>query len=195
MACIPKDEINRKMFHLLSLIYIYSYWYIPKIIVIYGLLITIIVVIFFEYFRFKNYKFKIFFENNFKSFCRPEETKKISGLIGTLLGALFTILIFNNKRMVFASFLYFAFGDLIAAIIGKGFGKNKFFSKKKTVEGSLSCLTVCFIIGIFIFNDWKFALFGAIVATFIEAIPWKINDNFWMQIINAWFLSFLSTIM
>ena len=193
MVRIPKDEIKRKMFHLLSLIYIFGYWYISKVFVVCGLLIAIIFVIFFEYFRFKNRKFNNFFKNNFKGFYRPEEADKISGLIWTLSGALITILIFRNKYMVFASFLYFAFGDSSAALVGRVFGKNKTFAGK-SLEGSLVCLTVCFIIGVFIF-DLKFALLGAIVATIVEAIPWKINDNFWMQIINAGFLSFLSNLM
>ncbi|MDR1401262.1 MAG: hypothetical protein LBI98_03040 [Endomicrobium sp.] len=193
MPDIPKDEIKRKIFHLLSLVYIFGYWYIPKIMIILGLSIAIVVVIFFEYFRFKNRRFNNFFKNNFKGFYRPEEADRISGLLGTLSGALLTILMFHNKHMVFVSFLYFTFGDSSAALVGKVFGKNKFFTGK-SLEGSLVCFMVCFIIGVFIF-DWKFAFLGAVVATIVEAIPWKINDNFWMQIINAGFLSFLSNLM
>jgi len=193
MAGIPKDEIKRKIFHLLSLIYIIGYWYISKVVIICGLLSAIVMVVFFEYFRFKNLKFNNFFKDNFKGFYRPEEADGISGLIGTLSGALLTVLMFHNKYMVFASFLYFAFGDSSAALIGKVFGKNKIFAGK-SLEGSLMCLIVCFVVGVFIFN-WKFALIGAVVATIVEMIPWKINDNFWMQIINAGFLSFLSKIM
>ncbi|MDR1511676.1 MAG: hypothetical protein LBS15_02770 [Endomicrobium sp.] len=193
MVGIPKDEIKRKMVHLLSLIYVLSYWYVSKVVVVCELFIAIIVVVFFEYLRFKNHRFNNFFKNNFKGFYRPEEANRISGLIGTLVGALLTILMFHNKYMVFTSFLYFAFGDSSAALIGRALGKNKTFAGK-SLKGSLACFIVCFIIGIFIFN-WKFALIGAVVSTIVEAIPWKMNDNFWMQIINAGFLSFLSKIM
>jgi len=193
MVSIPKDEIKRKIFHLLSLIYIFGYWYLPKSVVVCGLAAAISIVILFEYLRFKNPGLNNFFKNNFKGFYRQEETVRISGLVGTLSGALLAILLFHNRCMVFASFLYFAFGDSAAALAGKIFGRNKIFAEK-TLEGSLACLLVCFIAGNFIFN-WKFALLGAVGATIVEAVPWKINDNFWMQIINAGFLSFLSSVM
>ncbi|MDR1720956.1 MAG: hypothetical protein LBR09_00970 [Endomicrobium sp.] len=193
MVNFPEDEVKRKIFHLFSLIYIFGYWYLSKTTVIYGLVTAMCVVIFFEYLRFKNTRFNDFFKRNFKGFYRSEEAGKMSGLIATLSGALLAILVFHNKYMVFVSFLYFAFGDSAAALVGKAFGRHKIF-RGKSLEGSLACLLVCFISGIFIFN-WEFALIGAVVATIVEAVPWKIGDNFWMQIINAGFLSFLSGII
>jgi dolichol kinase len=111
MAVIPKDELKRKGFHLLSLIYVFGYWYLDKTIVILGLSAAIVVVGALEFLRFNVPKINDFFCNNFKGFYRPDEAKKVSGLLGTLLGALITILLFSNKYMVFASFLYLSFGD------------------------------------------------------------------------------------
>ncbi|MDR1928814.1 MAG: hypothetical protein LBQ07_01895 [Endomicrobium sp.] len=190
-----KNEIKRKLIHLLSLIYVFGYWYFPKYIVVYVLIITIIVVAIGEYMRFKVPNFNIFFKNNFKGFYRTTEINKISGLIWTLLGALFTILIFHNKSIVFVSFLYFTFGDAAAALAGKFYGKHKIYLiTNKTFEGSLACFITCFISGLTIFN-YKFAIIGAIIAMVIEAIPWEPNDNFWIQTINAWLLTSLSNIM
>ncbi|GHT17862.1 dolichol kinase [Endomicrobiia bacterium] len=187
-----RDEIKRKGFHLLSLIYVFGYWYLPKTAVICGLVIAIVIVVLFEYLRFKILRLNNFFKNNFKGFYRPEESDKISGLTGTLSGALLAILMFPNRYMVFASFLYFAFGDSVAAFAGKILGRHKTFAGK-TMEGSLACFVVCFIAGLFIFN-WQFALAGAFIAVIVEAIPWKISDNFWMQIIDAGVLTLLSYI-
>ena len=193
MVSIPKDELKRKGFHLFTLIYVLGYWYLPKHVVIWGLSITIALVIILEFLRFKVPACNNFFCNNFKGFYRPEEAKKVSGLIGTLSGALITIILFRNRYMVLASFLYLALGDSAAALVGKALGKHKSFAGK-SIEGSIACFVVCFIAGIFIFN-WKFALAGALIAMAIEAIPWKINDNFWMQIVNAWLLTLLSGVM
>lgn len=195
MVSVPKDELKRKGFHLLSLIYVFGFWFLQKNIVILGLLIAIFIVAFFEILRFKVPKFNKFFCNNFKGFYRQEEANKVSGLLGTLSGALIAILLFSvlitdTKEMVFASFLYLAFGDSTAALVGKSIGKHKVFTGK-TVEGSIACFFACFIAGLFIFNV-KFALCGAFIATVVEAIPWKINDNFWMQIVNAGLLTLLS---
>ncbi|MDR0800813.1 MAG: hypothetical protein LBN01_04780 [Endomicrobium sp.] len=192
MFGIPRDEIKRKGFHLLSLIYIFGYWYLPKTTIIWGLAVTIAIVILCECLRVKIPKFNAFFKNNFKGFYRPEEAEKISGLLGTLSGALLTVLIFPDRYMVFASFLYFAFGDSAAALAGKAFGRHKTFAGK-SLEGSLACFAACFTTGLFIFN-WQFALTGAVIAATVEAIPWKISDNFWMQIINAGILTLLSNI-
>jgi dolichol kinase len=193
MFSVPKDEIKRKIFHLLSLIYIFGYRYLPKIVVVCGLIIAIAIVGLFEYIRFKIPSFNNFFKNNFKGFYRPEEADKISGLIWTLSGSLLTILIFSNKCMVFASLLYFSFGDTIAALAGRSLGRHKIFTCK-SFEGSLACFVVCFIIGVLLFN-WQFAFVGAVMATFVEVIPWKLNDNFWMQLVNAGILTLLANIM
>lgn len=197
MVSVPKDELKRKGFHLISLVYVFGYWYLPKEIVIGGLAIAILIVILLELLRFKVPKCNEFFCNNFKGFYRPEEATKVSGLIGTLSGALIAILVFDlffhQKEMVFASFLYLAFGDSIAALVGRTIGKHKLITGK-SIEGSIACLLACFIAGLFIFN-WKFALAGAVIATIVEAIPWKINDNFWMQIINAGLLTLLAQFM
>lgn len=195
MVSIPKEELKRKGFHMLSLVYMLAYWFLNESIVIWGLAVTIAVVGLFEIVRFTIPKFNIFFVRNFKGFYRKEETRKVSGLIGTLSGALIAILLFPNKYMVMGSFLYLAFGDSIAAVAGKTFGKHKpKILKGKSLEGSLACLAACFIAGLFLFN-WKFALTGAIIATIVEAIPWPINDNFWMQILNAGLLTLLSGVM
>jgi dolichol kinase len=193
MVSVPKDEIKRKGFHLLSLTYIFGYWYLPKNFVVSGLIVAVVIVILFEYGRFKVPAFNDFFKNNFKGFYRSEEANKISGLLWTLLGALLAILMFSNKYMVFASFLYLSFGDAVAALVGKTFGKHKTFAGK-SLEGSLSCFAVCFISGLFLFN-WQFAMTGAVIAMIIEAVPWKLNDNFWIQIMNAGTLTLLSTFM
>ncbi|GHT57783.1 phosphatidate cytidylyltransferase [Endomicrobiia bacterium] len=193
MFSIPKDEIKRKGFHLLSLVYVFGYWYLPKNFVILGLIVAIIIVALLEYGRFKVPAFNNFLKNNFKGFYRFEEADKISAVVWTLLGALIAILMFSNKYMVFASFLYLSFGDAVAALVGRTFGKHKTFAGK-SLEGSLSCLAVCFMSGLFLFN-WRFALTGAVIAMIIEAVPWKLSDNFWMQIINAGILTLISTFM
>ncbi|GHT41973.1 hypothetical protein AGMMS49921_06100 [Endomicrobiia bacterium] len=113
MFSISKDEIKRNGFHLLSMVYVFGYWYLPKNFVILGLIVAIIIVVLLEYGRFKVSAFNYFFKNNFKGFYRFDEADKISAVIWTLLGALIAILMFSNKYMVFASFLYLSFGDAV----------------------------------------------------------------------------------
>ncbi len=45
MFGFPKDEIKRKTFHILTLIYVAAYWFLPKKIVLTGLVIAIMIVL------------------------------------------------------------------------------------------------------------------------------------------------------
>ncbi|MDR3112117.1 MAG: hypothetical protein LBU55_02970 [Elusimicrobiota bacterium] len=190
MDSFPKDEIKRKVFHLLILTYAFGYFYAGKITILCSLAVALVVVSILEFLRLKFIAFNDFFKEKFKGFYRPEEANRVSGLLGTLSGAFLTILVFPDKYIVFASFLYLAFGDALAALIGKTFGRHKIYSGK-TLEGSSACFIACFIVGACIFN-LKFAFLGAFAAALIESINWKINDNFWIQLVNAGFLSFLT---
>lgn len=191
MVDFPKDEIKRKLFHILTLIYVIAYWFLPKNTVLIGLLIAIIIVLLGEFFRAKNEKFNVFILKVLGGVHRESETHKFSGLFWTLSGAFLAILLFPKKEFVLASFLYLAFGDAFAALFGRTYGKHKIYAGK-TLEGSIACFLVCFIIGLIILPSWQFALTGALIATFIETIPWPLNDNFWMQIINAGILTYIA---
>lgn len=193
MACFPEDEIKRKIFHILTLIYVLAYWYLPKTFVLACLFIAIIIVLAGEYIRSKNEKFNIFILKILGGVHRKTEEHKISGLPWTLAGAFLTILLFENKTFVLTSFLYLAFGDAVAALFGKAFGKHKIYAGK-SLEGSIACFIACFIVGFLILPSWQFALAGALCATLIETVPWPLNDNFWMQILNAGILTYMAVL-
>jgi dolichol kinase len=192
MNKIQKNEIKRKLIHLLSIIYVICYIYYDKTITLVGLAVVIFIVIVFENIRLKSKNINNFLKK-IDGFYRFNEINKFSGLIWTLLGSFITILLFNNKHIIIVSFLYFIFGDASAALIGVFIGKHKIF-KKKSLEGSLSCFIICFIVGFYFFN-FKFSLIGAIIAVIVEIFLCKPNDNFWMQIINTFVLTLLSNII
>jgi dolichol kinase len=197
MNAVLKNEIKRKSFHLLLLIYAFGYWFLDKSVVVWGLLIALAVAALFEITRFRFKTFNRIFKIFFRGLYRPQEANKTSALLGTLTGALLPILFLPDKNMVFASFLYLAFGDSVAALVGKAFGKNR-MPHGKSLEGSGACFAACFVVGLFLFNV-KFALLGALIAAIVEVMPWDRlplkNDNFWMQIINAVLLTVLSLII
>jgi len=194
MLVFPKDEIKRKTFHILTLIYVAAYWFLPTNIVLTGLLIAVIIVLLGEFIRAKNEKFNVFILKVLGGVHRKSEEHKISGLPWTLAGAFFAILLFDDKLLVTTSFLYLAFGDALAALFGKAYGKHKIYAGK-SLEGSMACFIACLIIGLIILPNWQIAVLGALIATFIETIPWPLNDNFWMQILNAGILTLLSKII
>lgn len=194
MASIPKDELNRKIFHMLILVYAFGYMFLSKWLTVWVVGAIIVVVAAMETVRLTNTKRNAYFLKLFGEFHRREEKRKISGLIWTLSGAFLAMLIFPDEKIVFASFLYLAFGDAFAAIVGRSIGRHKILGGKKSLEGSAACFIVCFITGLFLFN-WQFALIAAVIVTLVEAVPWPLNDNFWMQIVNAGLLSVLAQII
>jgi glycerol-3-phosphate acyltransferase PlsY len=190
MAVLYSDEIKRKLFHMLIVIYVVAYWFLPRLFVLQWLLIAIILVILIEALRLSAPPFNQWLLFTLGGVHREEEANQLSGLVWTILGSFLTMLIFSNKQIVMASLLYLAFGDALAALVGRRHGRNV-IAGKKTLEGSLACFGVSLVIGL-IFLEFPLALAGAIVATLIEIIPWPLNDNFWMPLISATFLTLLS---
>jgi dolichol kinase len=190
MSFFPKDEIKRKLFHFLSLIYAAAFWYLPKFYVLAGLAVMIILTIIIEITRRFNKRFNDAMLKIFSGIYRKSEEHKIAGVLWTLIGAFITIIVFDDKTCVLASFLYLALGDAAAALFGRAFGKHKIYGGK-SIEGSVACFTVCLIAGLLVLPSWQIALAGAFLAAFIETIPWPLSDNMWMQIINAGTLTLL----
>ncbi len=204
MFNFPKDEIKRKTFHILTLIYVAAYWFLPRSIVLWGLAIAILIVLAGEFIRARNEKFNVFILKVLGGVHRESETHKISGLPWTLFGAFLVILLFGEKNIfVLASFFYLAFGDACAALFGKAYGKHKIYAGKSW-EGTIACFAICFVIGLILFGSAGiagfgtvvlFSFLGAVMAAFIETIPWPLNDNLWMQVLNAGVLTLLAKIL
>ena len=99
-----------------------------------------------------------------------------------------------------AALLFLVLGDMSAAIIGVSFGGEVATVKlgrsgKKSLEGSLAMLLICFVIGNFVFisvelREYPVAL-GAIAATLTELYePFGINDNLTIPVISALAMEF-----
>ncbi|HBU70168.1 MAG TPA: hypothetical protein DEE98_07285 [Elusimicrobia bacterium] len=187
MGFFSQDEVKRKLFHFLILLYIAAYWFLPRILVLQAMGILIFAIAVTEALRLNNSRLNKWILNVLGGVHRKEEETQISGLLWTFSGSFFTMLIFQDKNIVTASLLYLAFGDAVAALVGRRHGKNKILNEK-TIEGSIACFAVCFGIGMF-FLDWPLAFWGALVATSIEVMPWPLNDNFWMPLTSAMVLT------
>lgn len=185
------EELKRKTFHLMMLLYIAAYWVLPRNTVLLCLAAIIIVVLVGENIRLRLPDFNRWILGVLGGVHRKEEETRLSGLTWTLSGSFFTMLLFLDKKIVLVSLLYLAFGDTLAALIGKRWGKHRIV-KGKSLEGSLACFAACLVVGSFFFS-WPLAILGAFIATVIELIPWPLNDNFWMQLITTAALTFLIT--
>lgn len=95
-------------------------------------------------------------------------------LAGGVLAALLLFPIHTAKIAIFA----LAFGDGLASLVGKRFGKIRLpFFKDKTVAGSLACFAAVFLSAFAVSgNFWKGLLLG-IAGASIEMLPLKDYDN------------------
>lgn len=105
-------------------------------------------------------------------------------LLGTtnfLIANLFCI-IFFSKSVAIAALLFLTFGDAVATIIGKRFGRIRLFHGKSLI-GFASFFVTSFIIGIILmFLPWMqigfiTILVGSLVAAIIEFVPIPLDDN------------------
>ncbi len=186
---IPLDEIKRKSFHMLCLAYIAAYWLLPRATVLYVFAGVIAVAVLGDLFRLKSPAFNDWILSRLGGVHRDGEINGLSGLPWTLTGSFLTMLIFRDRPVVTASMLYMAFGDAAAALVGRSLGRHRLIAGK-TIEGSAACFAVCLIAGLF-FLPWHAAIIGAVLATAIEAVPWPLNDNFWMPLASASLLTII----
>ncbi|MBI3549342.1 MAG: hypothetical protein HY078_09910 [Elusimicrobia bacterium] len=186
-------EALRKVFHLLSLIYLAAFHHLGRDLTIRLLAGWILLEGAVEAVRLR---VPYVNETLIAMFCgihREEETNRVSGILWTSIGCLLTMVCFGDRPLlVDAALLYLAFGDMAAAMVGKAFGRVNigFWGRKKTLEGSVACLAVCAAAGLAAGLSPAAALAGAVTATAIEIVPVPLNDNFWMPIGAAFVLSF-----
>ena len=184
----PEDEIKRKSFHLLILLYIAAYWLLPYKLVMTAMGVLLALVLAGEVLRLKSPAFNDFILKLLGGVHREGEKDKVSGLPWTLSGSYATMLVFHDKKIVIACLLFLTFGDTAAALFGKSFGRHK-IAFEKTLEGTFACFVVCFLIGLAFF-DFKVAVLAALAMSVIELIPWPLNDNFWIPFLTASVITF-----
>ncbi|MDR2402939.1 MAG: SEC59/DGK1/VTE5 family protein [Spirochaetaceae bacterium] len=106
-----------------------------------------------------------------------DEGHFVLGPVTLGLGALLALLFYPAPAAVIAIYAL-AFGDGCASLIGKSFGVTRpAFLLGKSVEGSLACFCAVFLSAFHVSPDYRTALFAAIVATLVEALPLKDYDN------------------
>ncbi|HUV31197.1 MAG TPA: SEC59/DGK1/VTE5 family protein [Acidobacteriota bacterium] len=121
-----------------------------------------------------------------------EHAGDFSGATYILLSVCATVALYE-KHIAIAALAFIVVGDTLAAVVGRKLGRHKF--GRKSVEGSLACLAgtlaVAFVVpGL----DLTAAVFGAVVATVVEALSSRIDDNVSVPIISGLAMTLLGRI-
>lgn len=187
MNKIPKNEIFRKIIHILSSVVPLSYLWLVKdkdtmLLILVALSITALVV---EFLRNQTNFFSKYFNILFDFMLREKESNgKWTGATWLLLGWTITVAMFEMPIAV-SALLFLSIGDSFAALAGKIYPKGKIGDK--TFSGTIVGLVFC-LIAVTTINQTLLPvviLFGAIAAMGIELIPSKINDNLTIPVFSG----------
>ena len=205
-----REEINRKLLHVLSGCGIPAgILYIPRIpgapddlpMLILGILLVLFIIL--EIVRLNVPAFQKIYFSMAGSMLRTEENKKVTGATFILASAFLCTLIFHLRPDISAIVLnLFILGDAVAAIVGLSIGRIKI--GKKSLEGSLACFFLCFLLFYFVFpyvplllDTWGgqapllLIFMVSFSITVLELFPLKltkkitVNDNLYVPVVTG----------
>ena len=183
-----KQELGRKLFHLAASIIPIAYIVLNRFEMIVFVATSLILSLAIDMSRLHFQKLQLLFQTVFGQWLRPKEFLHITGASYFLIGSLITILIIPEKQIVIPALLFLSLGDVVAALVGKQWGQIRVF--RKTLEGSIACLIVCFTVSLY-FVDLKTGIIGAATASAVELLPIPINDNVLIPVISGSVMFFL----
>ncbi len=188
-----KEELNRKIVHLMAVLFILGYMFFDKVYdkntALIILTFVLILFIIMEYVRIELKK-KIPLTSGL---WRKKEENQFAGYIFFLIGSIICLAVFDFKIAAVA-ILMTTFGDLAAALIGKKFGKTHVYKNKK-LEGILAQLIVDVIIAYLILNNWYVILTMALTATIVETVTSKLDDNLLIPLFSGFTGQIVSMIL
>jgi dolichol kinase len=179
-------ESARKLFHLLTLVYLAAYLWLPRpALWLWGWTAFAAAG---EAARLALPRMNQVLSAFFSPIMRGEERERVSGIFHTALGASLTVTLFGAfPRIVIGALLCLSFADAAAALVGKAFGRGAYLSggKTKSLTGSAACLAVALACLRAAGIAWAPALAGAGVCALIEALPFPVNDNSILPVATA----------
>ncbi|MBS1904624.1 MAG: dolichol kinase [Bacteroidetes bacterium] len=181
------NELVRKSIHLSSLAIVIFYAFVPESTLLWILLPLTILAFVIDYGRHYVPVVDKMFQMVFGKILRPHETdsrkKLLSGGTYVLISAVFCVVLFP-KVIAITSFATLIVSDATSALIGRRFGRHRFFDK--SVEGSTAFLVSAMIVvalapkvlGLPI--EYGIGFVGVLVGTLVEAmsVRLKLDDNF-----------------
>ncbi|MCX6121818.1 MAG: SEC59/DGK1/VTE5 family protein [Ignavibacteriales bacterium] len=198
-----KHELVRKAIHLFSLSIPTIYFFISKQMALYLLVPITTVCIVIDVARHYIPSVARWFYKWFGWLLRRHETdvnkKRLSGASNVLISALLCVLLFP-KVIALNAFTILIISDTTSALIGRRFGRHRFFAK--SLEGSLAFFISALLVILIapkidqLPMEYFIGFIAAAIGTVVEALSVKIDDNisiplsvgFSLWLLYAWLL-------
>ncbi len=145
-----------------------------------------------EFLRMRNYELGIIAHITLYASRKRDKGRFVLGPL-TLAGGVFLALLLFSMHTAKIAIFALAFGDGLASLVGKRFGKIRLaFFKDKTVAGSLTCFAAVFLSALAVSGRlWKSLILG-VAGAGIEMLPLKDYDNLLIPIAIGFLASFLN---
>ena len=194
---IQQTEYYRKIIHVFNLAIPFTYlvFFESRFQILCILVPLTVFAIVIEYLRVHSVIIKKIFDNFLISMLRLHEMDgKYTGATWLFIGSTLTVAIFP-KEIAVISLIYMCIGDTVAGLVGRKFGKMKFYDK--TIEGSLAGLIVCLLSGYLVQISLPLIVVfsGAFAAMFIELLPISIDDNISVPLFAGTIMIIASTVV
>lgn len=166
MGRIGKEEVNRKLLHILAVGFPAFIFYGPQQVglskmevvwVIFGIFCLALAI---DLIRIYSVSFRSWFFRRFGYMMRKQEETQLTGatyiIAGSLVCSWISLWSEYFAASAFLSLTLFILGDAAAALCGKAFGKIKV--GEKTLEGAIGCFIICLILTSVVFPQLPFFL-------------------------------------
>jgi dolichol kinase len=195
-----RAEVGRKAIHLsflivpVTLVHPWLPW--PRTRGEWTILLVLLVVgaMLVDVFRIHDRNVRGFFRRFFGDMIRRHEQTALMGSTYLLLATLLAVDLFP-RPIAAAAVGFTVLGDASAAVVGRAYGKIRFFGK--TAEGALAGLVACLIWAAYLAGagllDVRVAVFGALVASLVEFLPIPFDDNLGMTLFSGYAMHLLAS--
>lgn len=191
-------EARRKIIHFASLIlplallYEFSPWPRGRAEWRWLLVVLTLGAIAFDLVRIHQRRVRLFMRDFFGGMIREHERWNLLGSTYLLIAALLAIEIFPQP-VAAAALGFTVLGDGVAALVGKAWGRTRFFHK--TLEGAMAGLVACLMWAAFlhftVHLPWPALIAGALAASLVELLPIPLDDNLGMTLVSGYVMRFL----
>ena len=181
------NELARKGTHFLALAIPIGYYFLEKKYALYILIPIALISIVVDIIRLRKLPGVNTLYLILGPILRRRERFNFTGSTYILFGSVISILFFN-KYVAITAISFIILGDIAAVFVGKTIGRTK-LGRKKTLEGSLAFLGVCFLVALIVHFVSGLALWigllGAVVATLVENLTLFVDDNVTVPLLSG----------
>jgi len=191
----------RKVFHVFSSSVVpLFYWFLPffptaaegRAFILIVLSVALVLFVLFDGLRLLYPPFNRYVMRHFSLLIRQSEEKRFTGATFTCL-SFWVVVFFFSREIAVTGMLFLSLGDTAAEIVGKNWGRKKYFGR--SLEGMGGFFIVAFPLAWMIIQDWRLAFSGAAMGALIEFFSFRIDDNLTVPILSATSIWLISQIL